>query len=125
MAYVGSTALSSVANPPINLIRGVGYQSPGGNLFYSSAATSYAAFSGGNGLWYYQSTDATSVITGTATYFTDGLALGMRMGDACMVMSVTSAGATAGPLFGIGVLYSTNSTAGFSLSTGTLMYSTA
>ncbi len=125
MAYVGTTAASSVANPPINLIRGVAQQSPGGSLFYSTASTSYAAVAGGNGLWYYQSTDPTSTIIGSATYFTDGLQLGMRNGDVIFCMAVTSAGATAGPLLGIGALVTTNSTAGFSISTGTALYSTA
>ena len=48
MAYVGSTAASSQANPPILLARGMGQiTSTGGNLLYSTGATSQSTASAG------------------------------------------------------------------------------
>ena len=126
MAYNGTTAATSVSNPPILLARGMGQQTnASGNLFYSTASTSYDKVSGGTGLWVYQSTDPTSTIVGTVTYFTDGLQLGMRNGDIVFCQSVTSAGSTSSFLMGAATLFTTNSTAGFSAATGSIMYSTA
>lgn len=125
MAYNGTTAASSVSNPPILLARGMGQvTNASGNLFYSTAASSYSVFNGGTGLWYYASTDPTTTIVGTLNYFTDGLQLGMRNGDLIYTVSATAAGTTAGMLLGCAMLVSTNSTAGFSVATGTLMLST-
>jgi len=70
MAYNGSTALSSVSNPPIQLVRGVG----GNANFGSSAATM------GTGVWIYTSTDTTTAPYGSG-YFSDGYQLGMKQGD--------------------------------------------
>lgn len=126
MAYSGTTAASSASNPPVLLARPMAHVSTtNADLFYSSAATSPATFRGGNGLWIYQSTDPTSTIIATTTYFTDGLELGMRNGDAILCISASSAGGITSHLMGMGMLFSTNSTAGFSISTGTALYSTA
>ena len=125
MAYSGTTAATSAQNPPMLLFRPMAHVSTtNADLFYSSAATSPATFRGGCGLWIYQSSDPTSTIIGTTTYFTDGLRLGMRNGDVMFCVSASSAGG-ADRQMGIGMLFSTNSTAGFSISTGTALYSTA
>jgi hypothetical protein len=126
MAYVGTSAASSLQNLPFNLVNGIATQgSPvAATLFKATAATSPDTFSGGMGLWMYQSSDPTSTITGTATYFTDGLQLGMRNGHAIICQAATSLGSTVF-LMGLGILYSTNSTAGFSVVPGGIMYSTA
>jgi len=122
MAYVGTTAASSVANPPVNLIRPMAHVSAstdnGGQGIGNTGAK------GGNGLWYYQSSDPTSTIVGTVTYFTDGQQLGMRNGDVIMIAQCSSLGSTT-VLFGMGILGTTNSTNGFSVMTGSIMYSTA
>ena len=132
MAYVGTTAASSAANPPMLLARGMGQvTSTNGNLLYSTAATSqstsaasFPALTGGTGLWYYQSVDPTTTIVGTTGYFTDGLQLGMRNGDIIFCLSPSSGGSTATVRLGIAALMSTDSTAGFSVVTGSLMLST-
>jgi hypothetical protein len=93
-------------------------------LLYSTAATSYATAAGGTGLWLYQSSDPTTTIVGTLSYFTDGLQLGMKNGDTIICQAATSGGSTAGFLMGIAALVSTNSTAGFSVATGSLLLST-
>ena len=125
MAYVGTSAASSLQNLPFNLINAVASRGDSQQtLFRSTAATSAAGFDGGVGLWIYQSSDPTSTITGTATYFTDGLQLGMRNGHAIICQAATSLGSTVF-LMGMGILYSTNSSAGFSVVPGGIMYSTA
>ena len=127
MAYSGTTAASSAQNPPVLLVRPMAHVSTtNADLFYSTAATSPATFRGGNGMWIYQSSDPTSTIIGTTTYFTDGNRLGMRNGDIIFCVSATSgAAAQSGHLLGFGMLWSTNSTAGFSISTATQAYSTS
>lgn len=124
MAYSGTTAASSAANPPVLLSRPMAHVSTtNADLFYSSAATSPATFRGGNGLWIYQSSDPSSVIAADDNYFSDGDRLGMKNGDIMFIISATSAGAAeSGHLMGYGMLWSTNSTAGFSISTGTAQY---
>jgi len=73
MAYVGTTAASSVANPPNRITSGL--------LSQRNRAESTSAFNGGT-LWTYSSTNLTTDITATAGgFFTDGALLGMRNGD--------------------------------------------
>ena len=101
MAYLGSTQLSSLANPPLLLVGGksVDQRIPGsgttGSTIYMNnawgASTSvYAegrAF--GGQLWGYWSTDNTTAITASG-YFTDAGPLGMRPGD--LILAVGSTG---------------------------------
>ena len=124
MAYSGTTALSSVSNPPICLIRGVGGSAnttafgAGG----SPASTSYGVQAPMPGLWIYTSShSATEASSGTnsGTFFTDAYALGMRTGDVLMMVGTT--GSTIG--FAIGAVVV--STAGAFLSTGSQTNSTA
>lgn len=121
MAYVGTTAATSVANPPICIARGMGHlASSTGN----AGVIGSVGPNGGTGLWYYASVDPSSSIVGTVNYFTDGLQLGMRTGDIIMAAYTSSVQSTT-VLLGIGILGTTNSTAGFSMMTGSMMYSTA
>lgn len=115
MAYSGSTAASSVSNPPILLARGVGsINNAAGNVLGSSLQTT-TPFNGGSGLWYYASSDGSTVLQ-AAGYFSDGLALGMRIGDVIMAVAQSSLGTS--PTLSLGVLVTTNSTAGFNVNTG-------
>lgn len=112
MAYYSSTEKSSLSNPPILMVRGVG-----GN------ANTTAAYIGGTGLWLYSSShSATELSSGTASgqFFTDAVALGMKTGDVMMVVGST-ASSTIG--FAIGSMYVT--TAYAFLSTGSQTNSTA
>lgn len=107
MAYVGTTAASSVQNPPIQIARGLA-----GGILGSSLA--------GTGLWFYSSTDGSTVME-SSTYFTDGLFLGMRQGDLVIGCAAATAGTTV-PIAYLGaVVFAT--TAGCGLSTGGTMTS--
>ena len=103
MAYLGSTQLSSVANPPILMIGGFGAGADAriasGSTLYinndwkASTAGTYKTGQGfGQQMWVYHTTDMTSAPWNSA-YFTDAGALGMRPGDIIfMVRQGTSLG---------------------------------
>jgi cytolysin (calcineurin-like family phosphatase) len=122
MAYQGSTAASSIANPPI-LVNGMGptpNYSVAGNVLGSSLQTTTAFGAAGNNIWRYTSSDGSTLLQG-AGYFTDGLALGMHNGDILISVSQTSLGTS--PTCQVGVLMTTNSTAGFNVSIGAAIQS--
>ena len=116
MAYSGTTAASTLANPPRKVIDGLA-QIP--NTTGLSTAPSAPGGQGG-ALWYYASTNLTTDLT-ASNFFSDGWYLGMRPGDAVMGVQFSSAGSSVTTFFGAitGV-----STSGASLSTGSLMTST-
>jgi hypothetical protein len=86
MAYNGSTAASSIANPPILIAKGVG----GGVNTLSTQGT-------GSGVWLYNSSNGSTEFM-AAGYFTDGSALGMRSGD--LIMGVCCTGSSANVYMG-------------------------
>lgn len=112
MAYSGTTAASSVANPP-NLIA----SSLGGRLTAGSSAT---VGSGGN-VWLYSSTNLTTDMT-VASFFSEAFYIGMKQGDIVLGAQASSAGSTTQIAF-VGVLGAVT-TAGAALSTGGTMTST-
>src|SRR5260221_10614313 len=108
MAYSGTTELSSVQNPPVLLARGMGQLTS--TLAAVVGATTPLKQTGGTGLWHYTSLDG-ATITSSIGYFTDGEQLGMRNGDMIFVVASTAAGSTVVG-FALGLLMTTNSTAG-------------
>lgn len=117
MAYSGSTAASSVANPPIKIaMGGIGYSNP------SSTALSTATPGGkqGTSLWFYSSTNS-STETMASNFFSDAWYLGMRPGDVILGLYYSSAGSSVVTYLGgiTGV-----STSGAALSTGGTVTST-
>ena len=90
MAYSGSTAATTVANPPRQLIAGLA--SPPNSTGLSTAPTANPSGQGG-GLWYYASTNLTTDLT-ASNFFSDGYYLGMKPGDMVMGVQFSSAGST-------------------------------
>ena|SRR5690348_18393767 len=120
MAYSGTTAGATVANPPIELNRVAGART----VLGTSQTTQWSSASpraGGIGLWQYISTNLTTDLT-AAGFFTDGKQLGMQVGDIMMAVQYTSAGSSF--ILTIGVLTTTNSSAGWNLTTGGTLHST-
>lgn len=116
MAYSGTTAASSVSNPPRQLI-----QSIGGSFNTTGLTTNpNAPGAQGGGLWFYCSTNLTTDLV-AANFFSDGEALGMKPGDAVMGMQFSSAGSSVTTFLGAITGVSSN---GASLSTGSLITST-
>ena len=83
MAYSGSTALSSAANPPRSLTGGM----------WGKRSTSVLSSSKvvGQSLWLYNTTDGSTEMV-TTTYFSDGFFIGMKEGD--LVMGSISTGSS-------------------------------
>lgn len=127
MAYFGSTQASSIANPPRQLVApfAVNPAIAGSTEFLSTQGSTAANNAngpggGGGGLWFYSSTNLTTDLT-VANFFSDAFYLGMRAGDVVQGVQFTSLGSSV--ITFLGAINSV-STAGASLSTGSLMTST-
>lgn len=116
MAYSGSTAGSTSANPPRKLIDGIASNQG------TTGLTTAPNVPGGQGgaLWVYTSTNLTTDLVASG-FFSDGKSLGMRPGDVVIGAQFSSAGSSVTSFIGVitGV-----STSGASLSTGSVMTST-
>lgn len=120
MSYSGSTAASTLANPPVLLSSGMS------RIALNNGSTINGAGGGsGTQLWMYTSTNsATEASSGTnsGAFFADGYALGMRNGDVVIMVGATAA-TTVG--LAIGVVQGLTSTgAGGYISTGSQISST-
>ena len=126
MSYYGSTQSSSIANPP-RLLTNPLASNPAlaGSTEYlstqgSTAANNANAPGGGGQLWFYASTNLTTDLV-AANFFSDGFYLGMRAGDIVHGAQFSSLGSSVTTFMGAIVSVST---AGASLSTGSVMTST-
>lgn len=108
MAYVGSTAASSVSNPPVKIAGGLA-----GGILGSTLS--------GMSVWLYSSSDLSSVMS-TANYFTDAFYLGMRTGDIVMGGHGTTPGSTSGYMY-IARIVEAVTTNGGNLSTAAMQVS--
>lgn len=117
MAYSGSTAATTIANPPRRIAGGLA--TPPQSTGLTTAPTAGPGAQGGS-IWYYCSTNATTDLTASA-FFTDGWYLGMRPGDLVLGAQFTSAASSVVTFWGA---VASASTAGASLSTGSLVTST-
>lgn len=124
MSYFGATQASTVANPPRQLIAGMAspQAAQSSSVLTTQGSTGNLANPSGQGggLWYYCSTNLTTDIV-ASNFFSDGYYLGMRAGDTVIGAQFSSAGSTVTTF--VGSIISV-STAGASLSTGSVMTST-
>jgi len=127
MSYFGTTAASSVSNPPRQLVAPFATNPAiAGSTMYLSTQGSTAANNpnapggGGGGLWFYASTNLTTDLV-ASNFFSDGFYLGMKPGDIVQGAQFTSLGSSVTTFMGAIVSVTT---AGASLSTGSLMTST-
>lgn len=116
MAYYGSTAASSLANPP-RLMFGAMASLP--ETTGLSTATANQHLQGGQ-LWFYSSTNLSTDIL-ASNFFTDGKALGMRPGDVVIGNQFSSAGSSVQTFI---CSVTGVSTSGATLSTGASLTST-
>lgn len=105
MAYLGTTELSSVSNPPV-LIAGIVGASPdvritGGttmltfnNYNQATTATGIKGNNAGGRLWHYFTTDVSTAVL-NAGYITDAGPLGMRPFDAILIGACGTSNSTA------------------------------
>lgn len=90
MAYRGTTAASSAANPPVKIETGIW----GSRTTDSLPSTEIT----GRQHWMYNTTDNTTDLVSTA-YFTDAQALGMQPGD--LIMGAVDTGSSISVYFGV------------------------
>lgn len=88
MAYNGSTAGSTLANPPVLMMAALG-----GKILNNGSTLGGTGAGMGAQWWHYTSTDS-STAPMTANYFADAYYLGMRAGD--VVIQVGATGSTVG-----------------------------
>jgi len=115
MSYSGTTAASSVRNPPIRI--------DSGQLSQRNRGESTGVANGG-ALWMYTSSDPLATITATG-YFSDGGLLGMRNNDVVIAPTFSTESSTGQILF-FGTVTGVSSTSDVaSLSTESFITSTA
>jgi len=116
MSYSGTTAASSVSNPPKLLVGQMATIPETTGLSTNAAQQSQQGLQ----LWGYSSTNKTTDIF-VSNFFTDGKKLGMRPGDFMIANSFTSAGSSVVTMLGTitGV-----STSGATLASGAQITST-
>lgn len=88
MAYNGTTAGATLANPPVLMASGMG-----GRVLNNGSTIGGTGAGSGCQWWHYTSTDS-STAPMTANYFTDAKYIGMRAGD--VVIQVGATGSTFG-----------------------------
>lgn len=112
MSYLGSTASSSVANPPKRIDSGL--------ISQRSIAESTSVANGG-AVWSYTSSNLTTDLQ-ASNFFTDAQRLGMRNGDV-LISATHSTESSTGHILVIGMITGV-STSGANLSTGGTITST-
>lgn len=83
--------------------------------FGGLAANSTSVYNRAPNMWMYNTSDGTTAVSSPG-YFTNGKQLGMRYGDVLFAVSASTESST-GHQVSIGVLYSSNSSAGWNTST--------
>lgn len=118
LAYNGTTAGSTLANPPVLLAAAIG-----GHVQFATTGSSASApnnlnqgASGGK-LWFYSSSNSAAELAGLNA-FSDGVALGMTYGD--IVIGVTATGYTTSPICFMGVIGTSVGSTGMGLSSNVL-----
>lgn len=114
MAYNGSTAASSVANPPRCVAAPMVTQISRGSS--SLQGGTHNGF--GGGVWAYVSTDIVGTVAGSS-YFSDGYTLGMRPGDFVLGGYHSTAGTSVEVFIGI-VTEVSSASGGATMRAGTL-----
>jgi len=112
MAYVGSTAASSVANPPNRIDNSL--------LSQRNFKDSTSVAEGGS-LWTYTSSNLSTDLS-ASNFFTDAARLGMRNGD-ILISATYSTQSSTGHILAIGMITGV-STSGANVSTGGTITST-
>jgi hypothetical protein len=113
LTYNGSTAGSTLANPPVLLAGAIG----GHVQFVTSGSTAGVSNlpigASGAKLWFYSSSNSGTELAGAAA-ISDGPALGMSLGD--VIIGVQTTAASTAPLSYLGVLCTSAGSTSFCLS---------
>ena len=111
LTYNGSTAGSTLANPPVVLASALA-----GHVPYASSGSTVdpATYGAGAKVWFYSSTNNPLTEILAAGTFNDGPALGMARGDV-IIMVQSSAGSTS-PIVAIGTLVTSGGSTSYTIS---------
>lgn len=121
MAYLGSTAASSVSNPPRCLVPRFAGVPATTSLSTGNGGTAGSPYrQQGGAVWLYSSSHGSSEAC-DSNFFSDAWFLGIRPGDALWGIQWTTAGSSVVQYFGVFTACSTN---GANLTTGSLITST-
>ncbi len=115
--YVGSTATSTAANPPVVFASVIGGRIQWANTGTTAALGNLPTGAAGGKMWFYSSTNA-ATDTAAAAFFNDGTALGMSAGD--LLIGVYSTAASTTPFFYIGALVTSVGSTSFAMSSSYL-----
>lgn len=118
MAYSGTTAASSLRNPPRCIAGGGLYGAIGASTGLTTAPE--APNNQGGSLWFYSSTNLSTDVL-ASNFFSDGYYIGMRPGDLVIGQQFSSAGSSVQTFIGTITGVSTD---GASMSTGGTITST-
>lgn len=110
LTYNGTTAGSTLANPPVVMAAAIGGRL---NWVTSGSTVDVGTYGAGAKIWFYSSSNAASELAALNS-FGDGVALGMTRGD--VLIGVTSTAGSTAPICFMGVLVTSGGATGFGLS---------
>lgn len=122
--YNGSTAGSTLANPPVLMKSAIGGHVLYATSGFTSATTGFANLPSstlgpsGAKIWFYSSTNIFSDIFGTLNAFGDGINLGMSNGD--IIFGVQSSAFSTAPFLWASVLCSSLGSTGMGVSSAAI-----
>lgn len=119
--YVGSTAVSTAANPPVVIAATIGGRIQWASTGSASPPAPLPTGAAGGKLWFYSSTNAADDVA-AAGFFNDGVALGMANGD--VLLGVYGTADTTSHYLYMGVLSCSVGSTSFAVSTLSMFKST-
>ena len=117
LTYNGTTAGSTLANPPVLMKSAVGGHVQYATTGSTAGVSNLPVGASGAKIWFYSSSNAASECAGTGA-FNDGVALGMTIGD--ILLGVTTTAASTAPIFYAGVLVTSAGSTSFCLSSNVI-----
>ena len=115
--YVGSTATSTAANPPVVLASVIGGRIQWANTGTTSVLGNLPTGASGGKLWFYSSTNLVTDVA-AAAFFNDGTALGMSAGD--LILGVYGTAASTTPFMYLAPLVTSVGSTSFAISSSYL-----
>jgi len=117
LAYLGATAGTTLANPPVLLVGAMGGHVNFATTGSTAAVSKIPAGASGAKLWFYSSSNSAAELA-SLNSIGDGVALGMTIGD--LLIGVTSTADSTAPICYMGVLVTSAGATGFGLSSNVI-----
>lgn len=117
LAYNGTTAGSTLANPPVLLMSAIGGHVQFATTGSTAGISNLPIGASGAKIWFYSSSNTAAELAALNS-INDGVALGMTIGD--LMLGVTSTAVSTAPIGYLGVLVTSAGATGFALSSNVL-----